>query len=768
MYVATSTSGSNRTLSAQCPTRVCERKDPMVRTSPVVKIAFFVFTSLFSIVSFGQSTTPPTAPYNLTATAANCGEVDLTWSPAVDNSGTGLYTYTVQRSDNGGVINSTLGASRTWFDDTSYVKSSTAVTYTVIAKDNAGNTSLPSNSVAVTTPACTVSAGEQIIGGSASVGTLDAKEPLGKIIATWGSRTAYLYLKWNSSSTLDTWIYIKDSDTGQTSNFILRKAGSYYMAENDYVFTSATDLWTVARDSGVAQQVRVSHYQLSGSTIPTSASLVSTQLFGDAHSTPRSMIRLKSGALVVAWVEADNGYLTTDLSTGFAYHNPSNDTWSTQFPVTVANPFGGNTTMSQMALAQHPADDSIWAFVKRDGFAQIIALHFTESSGGLTLDWSKANYIADPECSYTTESCYNDGDDGPEPEFPYLAAVADSSRNAILLAYQRYDYHVFSFDSTTGSFYKEATVAIAQVAPDGTKSFITFPNYIERVNQFGFAVLADGTLWLTYHPMNHQNLTWNQVYTSTYSAGNWSTPQPVGYNYNDYRSVGDAGRFPGLVTYRTDQPVVAFRTPDQNIHTFDLTNLGSAPATTDSTAPVTSITSPASGTTVSGIAGVTAGATDNVGVTRVDLLVDGAVVATSNTAPASFGWDTTGATNGSHSLQTKAYDAAGNIGASGIVTVNVNNPSALSNLSVTITSPGNGSKVPRNQKVSINALASDNVSVKGVQFLVNKKQVCSVATAPYTCTWKVPAKAGIVYNIQATATDVTGTAASQTITVTAQ
>jgi hypothetical protein len=102
------------------------------------------------------------------------------------------------------------------------------------------------------------------------------------------------------------------------------------------------------------------------------------------------------------------------------------------------------------------------------------------------------------------------------------------------------------------------------------------------------------------------------------------------------------------------------------------------------------------------------------------------------------------------------------------VPVSVNNSGGLSALAVAITNPGNGAKVPRNQKVTINAVASDNVPVKQVQFLVNNKPVCSVSTAPYACPWKVPAKMGIVYNIKASATDVTGTIASQTITVTAQ
>ena len=93
----------------------------------------------------------------------------------------------------------------------------------------------------------------------------------------------------------------------------------------------------------------------------------------------------------------------------------------------------------------------------------------------------------------------------------------------------------------------------------------------------------------------------------------------------------------------------------------------------DTTAPTTSITSPASGATVSGTTTVSANASDNVGVGRVELLVDGALHSTDTTSPYSFSWNTTTVTNGTHSLQTRAFDAAGNAGSSTVVSVAVSN-----------------------------------------------------------------------------------------------
>jgi hypothetical protein len=63
-------------------------------------------------------------------------------------------------------------------------------------------------------------------------------------------------------------------------------------------------------------------------------------------------------------------------------------------------------------------------------------------------------------------------------------------------------------------------------------------------------------------------------------------------------------------------------------------------------------------------------------VTKVEFYLDGALQSTDTTSPYSWSWATTGAANGSHSLVSKAYDAAGNVGTSATVTVTVSNSSS--------------------------------------------------------------------------------------------
>ncbi len=71
---------------------------------------------------------------------------------------------------------------------------------------------------------------------------------------------------------------------------------------------------------------------------------------------------------------------------------------------------------------------------------------------------------------------------------------------------------------------------------------------------------------------------------------------------------------------------------------------------------------------------MTATASDNVAVASVQFQLDGANVgALDTTAPYAFSWNTTTATNGSHTLRAIAKDTSNNSTTSAAVTVTVNN-----------------------------------------------------------------------------------------------
>lgn len=93
----------------------------------------------------------------------------------------------------------------------------------------------------------------------------------------------------------------------------------------------------------------------------------------------------------------------------------------------------------------------------------------------------------------------------------------------------------------------------------------------------------------------------------------------------------------------------------------------------DSRLPSVQITTPSAGSTVQGTVPVNVTATDDVGVRRVDLLVDGTVAASRTTSPWQFSWNSAAVANGQHTLQAAATDGAGNVGTSASVSVNVSN-----------------------------------------------------------------------------------------------
>src|SRR5574338_815275 len=97
------------------------------------------------------------------------------------------------------------------------------------------------------------------------------------------------------------------------------------------------------------------------------------------------------------------------------------------------------------------------------------------------------------------------------------------------------------------------------------------------------------------------------------------------------------------------------------------------PSATDVTPPVVQIASPVDATVVSGVVTIAVSAQDGTGVARVGVSVDGAPLAEDTTAPYQVAWDTSGASNGSHTIEAWAEDQAGNRGAAPAVTVTVQN-----------------------------------------------------------------------------------------------
>jgi hypothetical protein len=193
-------------------------------------------------------------------------------------------------------------------------------------------------------------------------------------------------------------------------------------------------------------------------------------------------------------------------------------------------------------------------------------------------------------------------------------------------------------------------------------------------------------------------------------------------------------------------------------------NEGAAP---DTTPPTTSITAPANNATVSGTVSVTASASDNVGVTKVEFYLDNALQSTATVSPYSWSWNTTTALNGAHALSSKAYDAAGNVGTSAAVNVTVSNaPPDTTPPTTAITAPVAGATVTGTTAVS--ATASDNVAVTKVEFYLDNVLQSTDTTAPYDWSWNTTTSANGAHSLTSKAYDAAnnvGTSAAVNVTV---
>lgn len=210
-------------------------------------------------------------------------------------------------------------------------------------------------------------------------------------------------------------------------------------------------------------------------------------------------------------------------------------------------------------------------------------------------------------------------------------------------------------------------------------------------------------------------------------------------------------------------------TTDTNVSGTGVDQLAQVSGTTftiDVSAPIVSLTAPASGSTLSGTTTVSATATDNVGVVGVKFSFDGTQIGVEDTtSPYSVSWNTTIVANGTHTLTADARDAVGNITPSTSILVSVSNDTTPP--TVSLTAPTNNSSVTGN--VTLSATAIDNFGVAGVQFKVDGVNVGAEDTAsPYSVIWNSAGAANGSHTITAVARDTSSlTTTSSLVTVTA-
>src|SRR6266545_4684607 len=231
-----------------------------------------------------------------------------------------------------------------------------------------------------------------------------------------------------------------------------------------------------------------------------------------------------------------------------------------------------------------------------------------------------------------------------------------------------------------------------------------------------------GTKWASVPATSHSSTGGSNAFTVTTLMQNWvngttpnlgmllkinneAIPSTTPQKYFDYYSddYGTATQRPKLVVRYAD---------------------GS-----HATGPAVSIAAPAANARVGGSVPITAAASDDGAVSRVDIAVDGSVLASDTSRPYTATWNSTTATNASHTITATAYDEAGN-SASASTTVTADNTSAPT---VSISSPGANATV--SGTVTLNATAGDDVGVTNVEFYADGQHLGDDTSAPYTMSW---------------------------------
>jgi hypothetical protein len=184
----------------------------------------------------------------------------------------------------------------------------------------------------------------------------------------------------------------------------------------------------------------------------------------------------------------------------------------------------------------------------------------------------------------------------------------------------------------------------------------------------------------------------------------------------------------------------------------------------DTSAPTVSIAAPKAGASVSGLVAVDASAMDNVGVTRVDLIVNGVQVASDAAAPFAFSWDSTKVADGPATLVAYAYDAAGNYASSATINVTVRNTIDTTAPTVAINSPANGSRLAT-RSVSIAAVATDNVQVARTSLYIDGKLITTTTGGNLAYNWNTNKAAAGTHVISVQATDSSGNTTTSAIQV---
>jgi hypothetical protein len=176
-------------------------------------------------------------------------------------------------------------------------------------------------------------------------------------------------------------------------------------------------------------------------------------------------------------------------------------------------------------------------------------------------------------------------------------------------------------------------------------------------------------------------------------------------------------------------------------------------ADNDFTPPSGAITAPTEGSTLTGTVTITANATDDRGVYKVEFYAGSTLLCNDFNAPFACSYNTRNLSNGSSALTLKITDSSSNIATSAPVSVVVDND--LTAPTTALTSPTAGAVL--SGTVLLEATASDDRgTVSKVDFYLGSTLLGSDTTAPFSFSWNTTTRTNGAYTLRSRAYDPAG------------
>jgi hypothetical protein len=408
---------------------------------------------------------------------------------------------------------------------------------------------------------------------------------------------------------------------------------------------------------------------------------------------------------------------------------------------TVVANFTGRLPWSGMARAytagegSPSADSRYWCFMAENSSGGILGvftydLHTNTILGSKTLT-SKPNHVS---MSPTGRWCVVAGTTAYSRDFKSSKTLLSGSQhNDLALGADGQDYYVFVNQAVDGY--------VTMKSIDTGISTKLIPTWIDGSTTSGHlsgkAFSRPG--WILYSSFNHSGTSEKWLHERVVAVEMKSNPKIINVAhhheyYNGYWTQPHA-------TVSRDFSRVVFNsnwgsTSDLDVDTY-LARLPDnlfggtvtpPPPAADTVAPTVTASTSVTSTTV----GLGASASDNVGVSSVDFMVDGVLQGNDTSSPYSLAIASSKLANGNHSLVAVAYDQAGNAGQSAPVPFSVSTTVTASD---TVAPTVSASVSVRKGGIMMKAAASDNVGVTKVEFWVDGVIKATDTSAAYSADW---------------------------------